>query len=106
MSQTWARCLHSLKNSLPLSQFSVWVSPLSATESSSKLVLGAPNTSVLKYINNNTNNIKTAILQAVAEQNKSLKVQIGIAEKKPITQPKQNNIPPLYFLNIPLTTLF
>jgi len=95
MSQTWARCLDSLKNSLPLGQFSVWVSPLSATESSSKLVLGAPNTSVLKYINNNTNNIKTAILQAVAEQNKSLKVQIGIAEKKTNnpTQIKQHSTP-------------
>ena len=95
MSQTWTRCLNSLKNSLPLGQFSVWVSPLSATESSSKLVLGAPNTSVLKYINNNTNNIKTAILQAVAEQNKSLKVQIGIAEKKTNnpTQIKQHSTP-------------
>jgi chromosomal replication initiator protein len=82
MSQTWARCLDSLKNSLPLGQFSVWVGPLSATEKNSKLILGAPNTSILKYINNNTNNIKTAIIQAVAEQDKSLKIQIGLAEKK------------------------
>ncbi len=95
MSQTWTRCLNSLKNSLPLGQFSVWVSPLSATEKNSKLILGAPNISVLKYINNNTNNIKTAILQAVAEQNKSLKVQIGIAEKKTNnpTQIKQHSTP-------------
>ena len=95
MSQTWTRCLDSLKNSLPLGQYSVWISPLSATESNSKLILGAPNTSVLKYINNNTNNIKTAIIQAVAEQNKSLKVQIGIAEKKTnnSAQTKQHSTP-------------
>ena len=95
MSQTWARCLDSLKNSLPLGQFSVWVTPLSATKKNPKLILGAPNISLLKYINKNTNNIKTAILQAVAEQNKSLKVQIEKVDKKnnSPTRIKQHSTP-------------
>ncbi len=81
MSQIWARCLISLKNSLPLGQFTVWVAPLSASEKNSTLVLGAPNTSVLKYINHNTKNIKHFILQAVAEEDKSIKVRLVLAEK-------------------------
>ena len=32
MSQTWVQCLDSLKNTLPLGEFSVWVKPLKAAE--------------------------------------------------------------------------
>ena len=79
MSQTWVKSLDSLKNSLPLGEFSVWVKPLAAIEKNSTLHLLAPSASALKYINNHKK-IKSAIVLAVAEQNRELKVRFGIAD--------------------------
>ena len=76
MSQTWLKSLDSLKNSLPLGEFSVWVKPLVAIEKNSTLYLLAPSASALKYINNHKK-IKSAIILAVAEQNRSLKIPVS-----------------------------
>ena len=53
MSQTWTQCLNTLKNTMPLQQFSVWVQPLKAIENKNNLSLLAPNSQALKYINKN-----------------------------------------------------
>ena len=66
MSQTWAKCLDSLKNSLPLGEYSVWVKPLQASERNETLYLNAPSASALKYINNHKS-LESAILLAVSE---------------------------------------
>jgi len=79
MSQTWVKSLDSLKNSLPLGEFSVWVKPLIAIEKNSALHLLAPSASALKYINNHKK-IKSAIVLAVAEQSHTLKIRFGVAE--------------------------
>ena len=79
MSQTWVKSLDSLKNSLPLGEFSVWVKPLGAIEKNSTLHLLAPSASALKYINNHKK-IKSAIVLAVAEQNRTLKIRFGISD--------------------------
>ena len=94
MSQTWVKSLDSLKNSLPLGEFSVWVNPLDAIEKNSTLHLFAPSASALKYINNHTK-IKSAVVLAVAEQNRTLKIRFGIADaaKKNATQKKHHTTP-------------
>jgi chromosomal replication initiator protein len=85
MSQTWKKCLKTLKNSVTLSQFSVWIQPLKAVEEGNKLSLLAPNSSALNYVNKN---LKKEIKQAVAQQNKKIKIYIGIAT--PNTQIKKS----------------
>ena len=62
MSQTWVQCLDSLKNSLPLGEFSVWVKPLKAVEKNETLALLAPSASALKYINNHKSLASATIL--------------------------------------------
>jgi len=105
MSQTWVKSLDSLKNSLPLGEFSVWVKPLGAIEKNSILHLFAPSASALKYINNHKK-IKSAIVLAVAEQNRTLKVKFGIADVAKKTWSKQNITPRRLFPNILLKTWF
>ena len=91
MSQTWAKCLDSLKNSLPLGEYSVWVKPLQASERNETLYLNAPSASALKYINNHKS-LESAILLAVSEHDRKIKVRFGIAEtqKKSNTQTKHH----------------
>ncbi len=76
MSATWAKCLNTLKDTVPLATFSVWVQPLKAIEGANKLSLLAPNTSVLNYVNKN---LKQEIKSAIAQHNKKLNVYIGIS---------------------------
>ena len=94
MSQTWAKCLDSLKNSLPLGEYSVWVKPLQASERNETLYLNAPSASALKYINNHKS-LESAILLAVSEHDRKIKVRFGIAEtqKKSNTQTKHHTTP-------------
>ena len=90
MSQTWAQCLNTLKDTIPLSQYSVWVQPLKALEDKETLSLLAPNTQVKDYINKN---LKTQIKSAVHKHNKDLKIFIGVSpSKKPPTM-KQHSTP-------------
>ena len=81
MSQTWAKCLASLKNSLPLGEFSVWVKPLQASERNETLYLEAPSASALKYINNHKS-LESSIVLAVSEQDRKIKVRFVVAESK------------------------
>ena len=76
MSQTWTQCLNTLKDTIPLAQYSVWVQPLKALEDKQTLSLLAPNTQVKDYINKN---LKPQIKNAVAQHNKNLKIFIGVA---------------------------
>ncbi|BAF61140.1 chromosomal replication initiator protein DnaA [Candidatus Vesicomyidisocius calyptogenae] len=76
MSQTWSQCLNTLRDSIPLSQYSVWIQPLKALENKNTLSLLAPNSQVLNYINKN---LKPQIKNAVTQHNKNLKIFIGIA---------------------------
>ena len=92
MSKTWAKCLNTLKDTLPLATFSVWVQPLKAIEDESNLSLLAPSTSVKNYVNKN---LKQEIKSVIAQHNKNLKIYIGVStqsEKKIKTQ-KQHNTP-------------
>jgi len=96
MSQTWAKSLDSLKNSLPLGEFSVWVKPLGAIEKNSTLHLLAPSASALKYINNHKK-IKSAIVLAVAEHNRTIKIKFGIADAaKKSSEQKKHHTTPLF----------
>lgn len=92
MSETWARSLESLKNSLPLGEYSVWIKPLKAVERNETLHLFAPSASALKYINNHKN-IESAVLLAVADFDKKLKVSFGVEDKtkKPVDLKKTAN---------------
>ena len=103
MSQTWVKSLDSLKNSLPLGEFSVWVKPLGAIEKNSILHLLAPSASALKYINNHKK-IKSAIALAVAEQNRTLKIRLELQTQPKQALNKKNIIPHHFFLNILLKT--
>ena len=92
MSQTWTRCLESLKKTLPLKEFSIWVQPLSVIEDGATLTLLVPNSSVLKQINSH---LKKAIVQAVKNENSALQVKIQLSNntKKPGEQAKQHTTP-------------
>ena len=94
MSQTWAKCLDSLKSSLPLGEYSVWVKPLQASERNEILYLNAPSASALKYIHNHKN-LESAIVLAVSEQDRKIKVRFGVTEskKKLNSQAKQHTTP-------------
>ena len=94
MSQTWVQCLESLKNTLPLGEFSVWVKPLKAAERNETLYLYAPSASALKYINNHKN-LEAAIILAVSEFDRKLKVRFGVVDssKKIAGQTKHHTTP-------------
>lgn len=76
MSQTWSRCLNSLKKSLPLREYSLWVQPLGVIEDGNTLTLLAPNPSVLKQVNNH---LKGEIIRTVKDEDKSLNVTIQLS---------------------------
>ncbi len=90
MSQTWTQCLNTLKDTIPLSQYSVWVQPLKAREDKETLSLWAPNNQVKEYINKN---LKTQIKSAVHQHNKDLKIFIGVAPTKKPATPRQHSTP-------------
>lgn len=88
MSATWAKCLNTLKDNIPLAIFSVWVQPLKAVENTDTLSLLAPNVSVLNYVNKN---LKREIKHAVTQHNKKLKIYIGVSKQSGAKNIKQNN---------------
>ncbi len=94
MSQAWAKCLDSLKDSLPLGEYSVWVKPLKATERNETLYLNAPSASALKYISNHKS-LEAAIVLAVSECDRKLKVRFGVVEssKKTASANKHHTTP-------------
>ena len=75
MSIIWEKCLETLKDTVPVGQFSVWIQPLKATEKDSTLTIAAPNTSTVDYLKKN---LKQKIKDAVAQHNKNLKIKIGV----------------------------
>jgi len=79
MSQSWEKCLTSLKDSLPIGEYSVWVKPLKASERNETLYLDAPSASALKYINKHKS-LEAAIILAVSECDQKLKVRFGVVE--------------------------
>ncbi len=89
MSKTWKKCLDTLKDSVPVGQFSVWIKPLKAQEKNNTLTILAPNDSALKYLRKN---LKEKIKSAIAQHNKDLKVLIGVATE---AQTKKHHSTPL-----------
>ena len=89
MSQTWDRCIGTLKKTLPLKEFSLWVQPLNAIEDGSTLTLLAPNSAVLKQINSR---FKKVIIQTVKDEDSSLGVTIQLSNvtNKAFDRPKQH----------------
>ena len=85
MSKTWAQCLDTLKDTVPLAEYSVWIRPLKVIEDKHALTLLAPNTQVKNYL---SKNLKTQIKNAVTQHNKNLKIFISLA---PNTSPDQSN---------------
>ena len=90
MSQTWAQCLNTLKDTIPLSQYSVWVQPIKALEDKETLSLLAPNNQVKDYINKN---LKKQIKSAVHQHNKDLKIFIGVSPSKKPSIMRQHSTP-------------
>jgi chromosomal replication initiator protein len=90
MSQTWSQCLNTLRNSIPLSQYSVWIQPLKALENNNTLSLLAPNSQVLNYVNKN---LKVQIKNAVAQHNKNLKIFISVASNQNSQNTQQHTTP-------------
>jgi chromosomal replication initiator protein len=74
MSATWKKCLKTLKNTVPVGQYSVWIQPLKATEKDNILTLVAPNASTVDYLKKN---LKQKIKDAVAQHNKNLSIKVG-----------------------------
>jgi chromosomal replication initiator protein len=90
MSQTWSQCLNTLRDSIPLSQYSVWIQPLKALENNHTLSLLAPNSQVLNYVNKN---LKVQIKNAVAQHNKNLKIFISVASNQNSQNTQQHTTP-------------
>jgi len=92
MSKTWAKCLNTLKDTLPLTIFSIWVQPLKAIEDDTNLSLLAPSASVKNYINRH---LKHKIKSVVAQHNKNLKIFIGVSTRPEelVRVAKQHNTP-------------
>ena len=79
MSKTWEKCLTTLRDTVDLHTFSLWIRPLKALEDPITLSLLAPNTSVLDYVNGN---LKKEIKAAIAQHSKNLEVYIGVSPQK------------------------
>lgn len=90
MSQTWSQTLNTLRDNMPLSQYSVWIQPLKALENNNTLSLLAPNPQVLNYVNKN---LKAQIKNAVAQHNKNLKIFISVASNQNSRHTQQHNTP-------------
>ncbi len=75
MSQTWSQCLNTLKDTIPLSQYSVWVQPLTALENKEQLSLLAPTAKIKDYV---SKHLKPQIKSAVRQHNKNLTISIGV----------------------------
>lgn len=89
MSKTWKKCLETLKDILPVGQFSIWIKPLKAQEKNGTLTILAPNDSAVKYLKKN---LKQKIKDAITQNDKNLKVLIGIAAQP---QTKKKHTTPL-----------
>ena len=81
MSKTWNYCLKSLKETLSLKDFTLWVQPLKAIEKDFILTLVAPNPAILKQT---TGRLKKDITKTVAKENKSIKINIVLSESQNI----------------------
>ena len=89
MSKTWKKCLETLKDTVPVGQFSVWIKPLKAQEKNGTLTILAPNDSAVKYLKKN---LKQKIKEVIAQHNQNLKVLIGVVGQP---QAKKQHTTPL-----------
>ncbi|MDC9714896.1 MAG: chromosomal replication initiator protein DnaA [Gammaproteobacteria bacterium] len=79
MSKTWKKCLETLKETMPIGQFSVWIQPLEVQEDGDTLTLLAPNHSAVNYLKKN---LKQKITTAIVQHNKNLKILIGVVAQQ------------------------
>ncbi|RUA05238.1 MAG: chromosomal replication initiator protein DnaA [Gammaproteobacteria bacterium] len=91
MSIIWKKCLETLKDTVPIGQFSVWIQPLKATVKDNTLTIMAPNTSTVDYLKKN---LKQKIKAAVAQHDKTLKIEIGIETQQ--TKKNTKHTTPLF----------
>jgi chromosomal replication initiator protein len=89
MSTTWKKCLETLKDTVPVGQFSVWIKPLKAQEKNGTLTILAPNDSAVTYLKKN---LKQKIKAAIAQHDKSLNILIGVVGQP---QAKKQHTTPL-----------
>lgn len=99
MSKTWEKCLKTLKKSMPLAQYSVWIVPLKAIEKDNNLSILAPSDKYVKYL---TKNLKQEIKAAIAQHNKEIKIHIGIAPQQKARQHTTRLFPEYTFDNLVL----
>lgn len=88
MSTIWITCLSKLENEIPSTDFSTWIRPLQAVESSDMLKLLAPNRFIIDHIKQH---FLAKIEDAVYEfSNGTLRLKFEIGSKKtaPLIQPK------------------
>jgi chromosomal replication initiator protein len=87
MSQTWSQCLTTLKDTVSLAQFNVWIQPLEPTETKNTLTLLAPNQKTKNYIDEY---LFVQIKKTLLRHNKKLALRI-IANENQITKSKQQH---------------
>jgi chromosomal replication initiator protein len=88
MSAIWNNCLAKLEHEIPTNDFSTWIRPLQAVESSEQLKLLAPNRFIIDHIKQH---FLTIIEDAVCEfSNATLQVRFEIGSKKTAAAPKPN----------------
>lgn len=75
MSATWKKSLKTLKDTVPVGQFSVWIQSVKTTEKEGVLTIVAPNVSTVDYLKKN---LKQKIKDAVAQHDRNLKIRIGV----------------------------
>ena len=75
MSNIWNECLKNLEDRLTLQQFSIWVSPIEANETKSKLILTVPNQNSLNWVRKN---IYKNIIELAKEINNKINVEIKL----------------------------
>lgn len=89
MSKTWKKCLETLKDTVPVGQFSVWIKPLKAQEKNGTLTILAPNDSAVSYLKKN---LKQKIKDVIVQHDKNLKILIGVVGQP---QAKKQHTTPL-----------
>ncbi|MBA5248559.1 MAG: chromosomal replication initiator protein DnaA [Gammaproteobacteria bacterium] len=91
MSITWKKSLETLKETVSIGQFSVWIQPVKAIEKEGTLTILAPNISTVEHLKKN---LKQQIRAAVAQHDKNLKIEIGIENQK--TRKNTKHTTPLF----------
>lgn len=87
----WQQCLEQLQEELPTKQFNTWIRPVQAKVTDGELILMAPNTFVLDYIEEKFYQKIVDILKNLGCSDTKVRLVVGSIQRLPETNNGDNN---------------